>query len=265
MEIEEICGQMRSIDVSGVVTLFQNLNIEDVRRVQGHVELLIGSDHLSIHPKELEEVQGLRLYESAFGTRRILCGSHPLLEKSDHVSAYARATAASRVENTRVMFHKHLDPGIDFFSAEEFGVKIPPNCDRCRNCKNCTIKMHEWSKVEQRELAVIEGNLELDPLRCRWSTNYPFKCDPSVLEDNKGQALKMMMRQEERLLKKGGEEYKEQFDDFVKRGVFKEISKEEQEEYKGPVFYVTHHEVFIIDSNEAGDEFESQIQRFESQ
>ena len=74
------------------------------------------------------------------------------------------------------MFGKHLDSGIDFFTSEEFGVKLMPKCDRCTNCKNCTYEIHQMSEIEQRELNVIENNLMLDPIQKCWITQYPYKC-----------------------------------------------------------------------------------------
>ena len=250
LEIEEICGIMKKVDVSGVVALFQSLQLDEVRRVHGRVELLIGSDHLGIHPKELEEVQGLRLYTSIFGTKRVLCGSHPRLEQSDQVSAHAMATASSKVDNVRVVMEEHQEPGIDFFSAEEFGVKVQPSCDDCQRCENCTVNVHDLSKEEQRAKASMEKNLELDPIRHKWRTPYLYKCDPEVLEENKNQVEKITAKQEDRLIKEGrGKQYNEQFDDFVARGVFRELTQQEQEQYKGKAFYVTHHAVLKEESS----------------
>ena len=245
LEIEEICGVMKKVDVSGVVTLFQNLQLNDVRRVHGQVELLIGSDHLGVHPKELEEVEGLRLYTSIFGTGRVLCGSHPRLEQSDQVSAHAMATASSTIDNVRVIVEECQDPGIDFFSAEEFGVKVQPSCDDCKRCENCTVNVHDLSRKDQRAKAAMEKNLELDPIRRKWRTPYLYMCDPKVLEENRQQVEKITLKQEDRLIREGkGDQYNEQFDDFVRRGVFRELTREEQEQYTGKAFYVTHHAVF---------------------
>ena len=44
------------------------------------------------------------------------------------------------------------------------------------------------------------------------------------------------------------EKYCEQFQDFIKRGIFKEIDDEEIKNYVGPVRYVSHHEVFKEES-----------------
>ena len=106
------------------------------------------------------------------------------------------------------------------------------------------------SREEQRELMVIENNLDLDPVQNVWSTSYPYKCDPSVLEDNMSQAVKIMMKTEQRLLKSENlaKKYEEQFQDLVKRGVFKEMTSQEMAEYDRPIFYVSHHEVLKEDS-----------------
>ena len=38
--------------------------------------------------------------------------------------------------------------------------------------------------------------------------------------------------------------YKEQFNDSIQRGVFREVSKNELAEYQGPKWYLDHHEVY---------------------
>ena len=38
--------------------------------------------------------------------------------------------------------------------------------------------------------------------------------------------------------------YREQFNDFISRNVFRELEKEENRNYEGPSFYIPHHEVY---------------------
>ena len=64
--------------------------------------------------------------------------------------------------------------------------------------------MHELSRTEQYELDVIRSNAQLDPVNNRWTTKYPFKADPRILEDNKEQVISLMKKQEKRLLQKEG-------------------------------------------------------------
>ena len=58
---------------------------------------------------------------------------------------------------------------------------------------------------------------------------YPYKTDPGVLKENRMQATSILIRTEHRLRKNkfASEEYREQFQDFIKRGIFKEIDNEE--------------------------------------
>ena len=57
------------------------------------------------------------------------------------------------------------------------------------------------SRIEQKELEVIRENLKLDPIKERWTTTYPYKCDPGILKNNRSQALIIMERTEKRLSK----------------------------------------------------------------
>ena len=86
----------------------------------------------------------------------------------------------------------------------------------------------------------------LCPLEKQWTTSYPFEVDPSVLPNNEEQIDKMLIQTENRLLKspEASAKYQEQFEDFLKRGVFELLTEEEMSEYDGPVFYVPHHEVY---------------------
>ena len=102
------------------------------------------------------------------------------------------------------------------------------------------------SRIEQQELAIIKENLVLDPVENRFTTKYPFKEDPSGLEDNRHQALSMMKRLEKRLSRSSidAQKYCEEFNDFINRGVIVPISEEELQTYEGPVNYVNHMPVY---------------------
>ena len=246
-EIDDICGKLNNIAISAVVGLFNNgVSIADVSRRSGSIELLIGMKHVNIFPVPIAEVEGIMLFWSKFGTNLVLGGTDHLLREADTLGETAVTIAHSQIRNTRVMFDKHLDGGIDFFTSEDFGVKLLPKCDHCRNCRNCTYEIHQISKAEQRELKVIENNLILDPVEKRWTTQYPYKQDPSNLGNNEGQVRSLLLKTEKRLSRSEHtcNKYKEQFCDFIDRVVFKELKDEEMRSYRGPVFYVPHHEVY---------------------
>ena len=245
-EIANICGRIANIDVSRVVTLFEDLTTEDVQRGSGNIELLIGMKHVNVHPTPLISVQGLMLYASKFGTNRVLGGTHELLRETDRLDRMAATMAAAQVDNVRVMFDVNLDGGIDFFTSEEFGVKIHPTCNNCKNCKICTVDVHNMTKKEQLGLRAIENNLVLCPIEKRWTTSYPYEVDPAVLTNNEEQIDKLLIQTENRLLKspETAAKYKAEFEDFLKRNVWSLLSDEETSNYDGPVFYVPHHEVY---------------------
>ena len=244
-EIEDICGEMGSINVNGVIHLFPSLKISDVIRTSGKIEMLIGMDCAKLHPKSICEKGGLVLYRSRFGSGKILGGTHPAVSSSDKMNATAHRTAHAQVSNIRV------HSGVDFFTAEQFGVNVPPRCKRCKGCKECRYETHELSYEERQSLDVIRSNAHLDPTNNRWTTTYPFKSDPHILEDNKEQAIQLMKKQEKRLLKDSvaASKYCEQFQSFLDRGVLVEIAEEEMNNYKGPVCYVSAHEVMKEDSS----------------
>ena len=243
-EIEDICGEIRAVNINGIMHLFPFTKMQDIRRSSGRVELLVGMEYATLHPKPICARDGLVLYKSFFGSGKILGGSHKDIACNDKINSFAQTTALSKVCNINVK--RKLNPEVDFFSAEDFGVKVPPRCHRCKNCKDCKFETHQLSRIEQNELDVIKNNLKLDPIKNQWTTRYPYRCDPSILEDNRTQALLMLERTEKRLSrsKYSADKYCEQFKDFIERGILTEISEEEECSYKGARFYISHHEVF---------------------
>jgi hypothetical protein len=74
---------------------------------------------------------------------------------------------------------------------------------------------------------------------------YPFNTMVERLIDNYNQARGYMKKMEARLLKTGRlDEFNQQFQDNVDRGVFKAVSREEADQYKGSVNYISMVEAF---------------------
>ena len=73
--------------------------------------------------------------------------------------------------------------------------------------------------------------------------------DPALLRDNRSQVIAIETKVQERLVRDGLlETYNDVVQDYIDRGVFKKISQEEMDDWKGPVNYVTHHGVTKPDS-----------------
>jgi hypothetical protein len=105
--------------------------------------------------------------------------------------------------------------------------------------------MDSFTFKENAEYEVILSKLRLDVGRKKWIAGYPFNTMVERLIDNYNQARGLMSRMETRLLKKGRlDELNRQFQDNVDRGVFKPIPKEEPDQYKGAVNYISMVEAF---------------------
>merc|ERR1711888_107795 len=73
---------------------------------------------------------------------------------------------------------------------------------------------------------------------------YPTKGDLSQFKDNMGQARACAESLEKRLKKNNTRDvYNAEFDGYVERGVFMELTKDELESWSGPVNYIFHHGV----------------------
>ena len=152
-EMERICDEVAFYDKS-VTDVFSNLTIADVARPNSSVDLLIGSDHIDIHPTKIDCVDKLALFESSFGTGKVLAGRHPSIRGSDKMNAYSKLVAYGARRNVVVE-----DPKcVDFLTMERLGVTVPPKCKPCKTCPQCKFEAHLLSQIEQKELDVIRNN-----------------------------------------------------------------------------------------------------------
>ena len=169
-EIERICEDTDSVNLKEVVKLFSHLKQSDVERPKRQVDLLIGMNYTQLHPDKMVIRGSLALFESQFGTGRILGGNHEAISSNRKLSAHARIVAKATVNNVRV------SKGVDFFTAESFSVNAPPKCKACRKgCKECKLLSRFCSRAEQAAHQVMVDNLELNPVTEQWETKYAFR------------------------------------------------------------------------------------------
>ena len=253
LEIEEICGELVNIKTDMFAKLFNNTKPFEIKRPRGKLDILIGSNYLSLHPTKICARDGLVLFQSYFGTGKVLGGTHHNVQERDIISSSASLCAKANITNVRVSKDLIIKTGLDFFTIESFGVEGPDKCKKCTRiqeaCNDCK-QAHQMSRLERFELKQVHEALNLDPVTERWTTEYPCRLDPKLLTENKSQALAFAERTEKRLQKdpENAERYNNQFLDLLKREVIVKISDEEQQQYTGPSFYVSHHEVFKPDS-----------------
>ena len=130
------------------------------------------------------------------------------------------------------------DPG--FLTTEALGTDPPRRCKTCANCKECQFRTNLLSAKENAEYDIIVSNLKFDEKNGKWSTAYPFIEHPMILKDNYGQAYACMKSLENKLIKKGKlSEFNDAFSDIVSRGVFRELTQAEMNEWRGPVNYIS--------------------------
>ena len=77
--IESITSPMDHVFLDGIMHKFPDTRLSSLERPKGQVDLLIGLDRSSLHPKAAQSVGDLTLYESLFGSGWVLGGSDPLL------------------------------------------------------------------------------------------------------------------------------------------------------------------------------------------
>ena len=231
--IEKIMAETENCDMQELATIF-GVEVEDVDRPVGPMDLLIGLGEVDLQPVRVKVVDKLALYSSSFGSGYVIGGSSG--EAVENLNAYAEqaAHAAGRVVKT-----------IDFLSAEAHGIEVPKRCRNCRGCKECGARANQLTWTENMELSQIEKGLSLDVDKKKWTSAFPFKTDPSILVNNYCQAYACLSSLERRLIRTGYlENFNQQFAECIERGVFELVGQQEVKEYTGPINYVTITEAF---------------------
>ena len=144
-EIEDICGKVEAANTDSLTQFFPSISEEDISRPVGAVDVLIGMENADIHPHQIEWNQGLVLYQSKFGTGKIIGGMNKGISSGDHINAKVRQCAQAKISNIRIL-KAPSKPRIDFFSSEQFGVSPSRRCERCKGCKNCAYETEELSQ-----------------------------------------------------------------------------------------------------------------------
>jgi hypothetical protein len=230
--VKEIVGELPPLDLTSAKKAFVRVPENEIIVPKGNVQLLIGVNRVDLHPKEVERTGRLALLLSFFGSRSkwIITGD---------LEGHAKGLAV--VGALRQGHHVPLD----FLTAEALGTETLRRCAACKKCKECQFRANVLSFKENAEYEAILNNLVYSQELKRWTASYPFVEDPNVLVDNKGQALACMRSLEKRLIKqKRLQEFNDVFQETVERGVFREITPEEMEEWEGPINYISMVEAF---------------------
>ena len=191
------------------------LSNKKFRHGSGPVDLLIGIDHAHMHTGQMKQVDHLVARKSPLGW--VVFGS---------------TTGKSSCDTHRVYHVKHATPVdmFEFWTTETMGVEVKP----------CVCEADKLSPIEREKRLIEKSAVKVGD---QWMILYPWEKDPKLLPDNKDQAVKQST---ERRLAKNPEQaaaYDKQMVKMEELNFAWKLSKEEMENYKGPVHYISHHAV----------------------
>ena len=145
--------------------MFKNIQIRDVERPMGQVDLLLGLDCCNLLPNKIDQVDNLQLMYGPLGY--CLRGSHELLSfqtaSTNQLSINIHKTVIelnNRVVNPNT---ESLDNQMNkFFEIEGLGTSLlSANCENCKDSPELISKNNMTIK-ENRELKLIKDGLTYD-------------------------------------------------------------------------------------------------------
>ena len=194
----------------------------EIYRGKGQVDLLIGINHARMHTGETRQAGNLVARKSPLGW--VVFGG----------------TSQDAHGTSRILHVKYTTPVdlSDFWTTEAMGVAVTP----------CLCATDKLSQLEREEAKAIESSCQ--KAGNQWVVSYPWKRDPALLPDNKSQARKKLEATERRLMKntEHAQAYDKQMVEMSEMAFSRQLSKQELEEYNGPIHYISHHEVLRPES-----------------
>ena len=193
-----------------------------LRRGNGHIDLLIGIDQAKLHTGETRQAGNVVARHSPLGW--VVFGE--VLGKQSETSHVYNIKLETPVDMT------------DFWTTESMGVSVQP----------CNCEAGKLSQVEWEEAKIIEESCE--KIGNQWLIPYPWKRDPRQLPNNKSQAMKKLEATERRLLKNPDHAaaYDLQMIEMNHLQFSRRLTEKEAREYSGPVHFISHHEVLRPES-----------------
>ena len=257
------------VDTSKVRSLFPHVPSDVFQKLEKkRIDLLIGINYNGLFPVGGvgRDCKGnLKVMRTQFGSSGwILGGSHPSLQCSSpqlasgavHILTAAKLQCIpdisvrdsdhivfDRFSALKVSLHPMLTP--EHWEKDNLAVLPPRRCLKCKQCSlkgECSQKHLIHSLEEEDDLQAISENISI--VNGETIVKYPLKRDPSCLPYNRNTAVNVASKLWTNLKKDDLlQPYNEEIKKYMDRGTFVILSKEELEEYCGPVQYITHHGV----------------------
>ena len=219
--IDKISSSVQAIDNNIIFQECPELKCEGIQVVSGEVDVLVGFNYAALHPLKVKCIhKNLLLMKNRFG--RCLAGSCNSFQGNDKILVHVAIVNHAVVKEN------------DFLNIESMGVRCKPICGGCK-CGKCSLGSNYCTIKEQKEQNLIEKGLEIKG-NC-WFATYPWIRDPKGLPDNKSTERRLLNNAEYAKM------YCNQIKDMVDRKVADKLTEDELKEYKGPYYYLNHHEV----------------------
>ena len=158
--IDQITSNIRKIKIDGILHIF-DVPKKDIERPTGTIDVLIGYDYAGLHPEMQNRSGHLLLLKNRFGF--CIGGTHPAIEENAECFKY----------NVAHVNHVRGIELSDFYKIENLGVECTPRCGGCK-CGKCPPGSKNYTLKEEKELNLIENNLEYNSHENLWITTYPW-------------------------------------------------------------------------------------------
>jgi len=265
--IAQITGPVSRLDLECLSKIFPERDVSLLQRRSSQVDMLLGCDYYSLHPKREICTRGnLSIMQGELGI--CLVGSHPDVQEGTEINSNMVrvvhdqwiktdvnfvfrkqltqpdlnvVSPMNRVNDVNFLSRKSLRDVSTFIEGENLATGADPKCGGCK-CGKCPSVGHTYSFREEQELKLIQDNLKYSEAETCWYTSYPWLVDPCQLPDNYQVALATLGSTERTLFKEPqwALKYREQIDDMLQRGVARKLTAEELDSWEGPKFYISH-------------------------
>lgn len=227
--------ELSLIDLQGKTVTFEVYGID---KITSDIQSVSIFDYAGFHPEKESSSEHLLLLRNRVG--RCVGGTHPSIKESIRKTMLGGVKPAHYVKGVKID---------DFYNIENLGINCTPSCGGCK-CGKCAPGSNNYSLKEERELKLIEKNLQCNEQESCWIAAYPWIKDPYLLPNNKKAAFGRLLSTERRLTRnpQHAEVYQVQIEDMIERQVARKLTQKEVDNYEGPTHYISHHDVLKPDS-----------------
>lgn len=255
--LNEIAKVHRVIKPEQLRKFFPETELGDLKRPDS-IELLISHREGRLAPQRVKIVGDLVLWDGPLG--KTVGGAHPdLLEEVDMAAHRSKPHFTRSMRTAAVKYEEIIEGGerqaettvasrefLEWWKWDSIGAACEPKCGGCR-CGSCQPGGKEMTLNEEKELEIIKQGLTYVKADAHsdaphWDSKYPWIEDPTSLPNNRSAEEATFLRTEKQLRKdpEWQAAFTAQMHEMVARRAARKLTKESNDSWKGPVWYVSH-------------------------